>query len=207
MDYSKEYYKFYECYNFVMGLACAGVIKDIESLKDGIMYAYDKVESSTENHEMPDDVDGDGKMQCETLQNCYDMDEPDDFREWVKTYHMRQLGMFTLFEECCGDKLRELRLMKDEILGIEQSKDEYGNVDDTDRMKVYASVILKALKSDGDNADFCIRLFKYAEKLESEMPNNESAKSISRLLDAIRNAMSKDDNIREILKKIVDDGD
>ena len=207
MDYSKEYYEFYECYNFVMGLACAGVIKDIESLKEGIMYAYDKVESGTENHEMPDDVDGDGKMQCETLQNCYDMDEPDDFREWVKTYHMRQLRMFTLLEECCGDELRELRLMKDEILGIEQSKDDYGNVDDTDRMKVYASVILKALKSDGDNADFCIRLFKYAEKLESEMPNNESAKSISRLLDAIRDAMSKDDNIREILKKIVDDGD
>lgn len=120
---------------------------------------------------------------------------------------MRQLRMFTLFEECCGDELRELRLMKDEILGIERSKDEYGNVDDTDRMKVYASVILEALKSDGDNADFCIRLFKYAEKLESEMPNNESAKSISRLLDAIRDAMSKDDNIREILKKIVDDGD
>ena len=104
MDYSKEYYKFYECYNFVMGLACAGVIKDIESLKEGIMYAYDKVESSTENHEMPDDVYGDGKMQCETLQNCYDMDEPDDFREWVKTYHMRQLRMFTLLEECCGDE-------------------------------------------------------------------------------------------------------
>ena len=207
MDYSKEYYKFYECYNFVMGLAWAGVIKDIESLKQGIMYAYDKVESGTENHEMPDDVDGDGNMQCETLQNCYDMDEPDDFREWVKTYHMRQLRMFTLLEECCGDELRELRLMKDEILGIEQSKDEYGNVDDTDRMKVYASVILKALKSDGDNADFCIKLFKYAEKIADEMPNSGSAKSITRLLDAIRDAMSQDENIRETLRRIVDSGD
>lgn len=207
MDYSKEYYEFYECYNLVMGLAGAGVIKDIESLKEGIMYAYDRVESRTDDCAMPDDVDGDGKMQCETLQNCYDIDEPEDFRQWVKDYHFEQLRRLALIEECCGDKLRELRLMEDEILGIEQSKDEYGNVDDTDRMKVYVSVIMKALKSDGDNADFCIRLFKYAEKLESEMPDNESAKSVSRLLDAIRDAMSKDDNIREILKKIVDDGD
>lgn len=207
MDYSKEYYEFYECYNFLMELARAGVIKDIESLKDGIMYSYDKVESGTENHEMPDDVDGDGKMQCDTLQRAYDIDEPDDFRQWVKDYHTRQLEITSLLEGTCGDELRELRLMKDEVLGIERSMDEYGEVSDNDRMKVYASVIMKALRSDGDNADFCIRLFKYAEKLESEMPNNESAKSISRLLDAVREAMSKDDNIRETLKKTVDNGD
>lgn len=207
MDYSKEYYEFYDCYNFVMGLACAGVIKDIESLKDGIMYAYNRIESRTEGNLMPDDVDGDGKMQCDTLQRAFDIDEPDDFRQWVKDYHMNQLKIHSIIEESCGDKLRELRLMKDETLGIEQSKDEYGVVNDNDRMKVYASVIMKALKSDGDNADFCIRLFKYAEKLEGEMPNNKSAKSISRLLDAVRDAMSKDDNIRETLKRIVDSDD
>lgn len=207
MDYSKEYYEFYDCYNFVMGLACAGAIKDIESLKDGIMYAYNRIESRTEGNLMPDDVDGDGKMQCDTLQRAYDIDEPDDFRQWVKDYHMNQLKMHSIIEESCGDKLRELRLMKDEVLGIEASKDEYGVVSDNDRMKVYASVIMKALKSDGDNADFCIRLFKYAEKLEGEMPNNKSAKSISRLLDAVRDAMSKDDNIRETLKRIVDGDD
>lgn len=207
MDYSKEYYEFYDCYNFVMGLACAGAIKDIESLKDGIMYAYNRIESRTEDNLMPDDVDGDGKMQCDTLQCSYDNDEPDDFRQWVKDYHMNQLKIHSVIEESCGDKLRELRLMKDEVLGIERSKDEYGVVSDNDRMKVYASVIMKALKSDGDNADFCIRLFKYAEKLEGEMPNNKSAKSISRLLDAVRDAMSKDDNIRETLKRIVDGDD
>lgn len=207
MDYSKEYYEFYDCYNFVMGLACAGAIKDIESLKDGIMYAYNRIESRTEGNLMPDDVDGDGKMQCDTLQRSFDNDEPDDFRQWVKDYHMNQLKMHSVIEESCGDKLRELRLMKDEVLGIEASKDEYGLVSDNDRMKVYASVIMKALKSDGDNADFCIRLFKYAEKLEGEMPNNKSAKSISRLLDAVRDAMSKDDNIRETLKRIVDSDD
>lgn len=207
MDYSKEYYEFYDCYNFVMGLACAGAIKDIESLKDGIMYAYNRIESRTEGNLMPDDVDGDGKMQCDTLQRAYDIDEPDDFRQWVKDYHTRQLEITSLLEDTCGDKLRELRLMKDEILGIERSKDEYGVVSDNDRMKVYASVIMKSLKSDGDNADFCIRLFKYSEKLEGEMPNNKSAKSISRLLDAVRDAMSKDDNIRETLKRIVDGDD
>lgn len=207
MDYSKEYYEFYDCYNFVMGLACAGVVKDIESLKDGIMYAYNRIESRTEGNLMPDDVDGDGKMQCDTLQRAFDIDEPDDFRQWVKDYHMNQLKMHSIIEESCGDKLRELRLMKDEVLGIEASKDEYGVVSDNDRMKVYASVIMKALKSDGDNADFCIRLFKYAEKLEGEMPNNKSAKSISRLLDAVRDAMSKDENIRETLKRIVDGDD
>lgn len=207
MDYSKEYYEFYDCYNFVMGLACAGVVKDIESLKDGIMYAYNRIESRTEGNLMPDDVDGDGKMQCDTLQRAFDIDEPDDFRQWVKDYHMNQLKMHSIIEESCGDKLRELRLMKDEVLGIERSKDEYGVVNDNDRMKVYASVIMKALKSDGDNADFCIRLFKYAEKLEGEMPNNKSAKSISRLLDAVRDAMSKDENIRETLKRIVDGDD
>lgn len=53
MDYSKEYYKFYECYNFVMGLAWAGVIKDIESLKQGIMFAYGKVEGGTEIMKCP----------------------------------------------------------------------------------------------------------------------------------------------------------
>lgn len=207
MDYSKEYYEFYECYNFVMGLARAGVIKDIESLKEGIMYAYDRVESRTEDYAMPDDVDGDGKMQCDTLQHCYDIDKPDDFRKWVSDYHQKQLERLFFIETNFGDKLRELRLMEAEIIGLETSKDEDGNIDDTDRMKVYASVILKALKSDGDNADFCIRLFKYAEKLEGEMPNNESTKSISRLLDAIRDAMSQDENIRETLKRIVDSGD
>ena len=63
---------------------------------------------------------------------------------------------------------------------------------------------MKALMGGGDNADFCIELFKYAEKITDEMPNSESAKSIIRLLDAIRDAMSKDENIRKTLKKIVD---
>ena len=207
MDYSKEYYQFYECFDLVLFLASEGVIKDIESLKKGIMSVYERIEMRTDDFTMPDDIDGDGEMQCNSLQSSYDLDKPDDFAAWVGQYRQNLFDMMSLIEAECGDKLRELNLIRKEILGIEESRDEYGEVSETARIKVYVSVIMKALSGDGDNADFCIKLFKYAEKLESEMPNNESAKSISKLLDAIRDAMSKDDNIRETLKRIVDSGD
>ena len=204
MDYSKEYYQFYECFDLVLFLASDGVIKDIESVKKGIMSVYERIKTETDGFMMPDDVDGDGKMQCESLQNSYDLDKPDDFAEWVGQYRKKLFGMMSLIETECGDKLRELNLLRKEILGIEESKDEYGEVSETDRIKVYVSVLMKALTGGGDNADFCIKLFKYAEKIADEMPYSESAKSVTRLLDAIRDAMSKDEHIRETLKKIVD---
>ena len=204
MDYSKEYYQFYECFDLVLFLASEGVIKDIESVKKGIMSVYERIKMKTDGFMMPDDVDGDGKMQCESLQNSYDLDKPDDFAEWVGQYRKKLFSMMSLIEVECGDKLRELNLLRKEILGIEESRDEYGEVSETNRIKVYASVLMKALTGGGDNADFCIKLFKYAEKIADEMPNSESAKSVTRLLDAIRDAMSKDEHIRETLKKIVD---
>lgn len=204
MDYSKEYYQFYECFDLVLFLASEGVIKDIESVKKGIMSVYERIKMKTDGFMMPDDVDGDGKMQCESLQNSYDLDKPDDFSEWAGQYRKKLFSMVSLIEAECGDKLRELNLLRKEIVGIEESRDKYGEVSETARIKVYVSVIMKALSGDGDNADFCIRLFKYAEKIADEMPSSGSAKSITRLLDAIRDAMSKDENIRETLKKIVD---
>ena len=204
MDYSKEYYQFYECFDLVLFLASEGVIKDIESVKKGIMSVYERIKMKTDGFMMPDDVDGDGKMQCESLQNSYDLDKPDDFAEWAGQYRKKLFSMMSLIEAECGDKLRELNLLRKEIVGIEESRDKYGEVSETDRIKVYASVLMKALTGGGDNADFCIKLFKYAEKIADEMPYSESAKSVTRLLDAIRDAMSKDEHIRETLKKIVD---
>lgn len=204
MDYSKEYYQFYECFDLVLFLASEGIIKDIESVKKGIMSVYERIRMKTDGFMMPDDVDGDGKMQCESLQNSYDLDKPDDFSEWVSQYRKKLFSMMSLIEAECGDKLRELNLLRKEIVGVEESRDKYGEVSETARIKVYVSVIMKALTGGGDNADFCIKLFKYAEKIADEMPNSESAKSVTRLLDVIRDAMSKDENIRETLKKIVD---
>ena len=204
MDYSKEYYQFYENFDLVLFLASDGVIKDIESVKKGIMSVYERIKTKTDGFMMPDDVDGDGKMQCESLQNSYDLDKPDDFAEWAGQYRKKLFSMMSLIEAECGDKLRELNLLRKEILGIEESRDEYGEASETDRIKVYVSVLMKALTGGGDNADFCIKLFKYAEKIADEMPYSESAKSVTRLLDAIRDAMSKDEHIRETLKKIVD---
>ena len=204
MDYSKEYYQFYECFDLVLFLASKGVIKDIESVKKAVMSVYERIEMNADGSMMPDDVDGDGQMQCNSLQESYDLDKPGDFSEWVGQYRRNLFEMMSLIEAESGDKLRELNLLRKEILGIEESRDEYGEVSETDRIKVYASVLMKALTGGGDNADFCIKLFKYAEKIADEMPNSESAKSVTRLLDAIRDAMSKDENIRETLKKIVD---
>ena len=204
MDYSKEYYQFYECFDLVLFLASKGVIKDIESVKKAIMSVYERIEMKADGFMMPDDVDGDGQMQCNSLQESYDLDKPGDFSEWVGQYRRNLFDMMSFIEAECGDKMRELNLLRKEILGIEESRDEYGEVSETARIKVYVSVIMKALTGGGDNADFCIKLFKYAEKIADEMPNIESAKSVTRLLDAIRDAMSKDENIRETLKKIVD---
>lgn len=204
MDYSKEYYQFYECFDLVLFLASEGVIKDIESVKKGIMSVYERIKMKTDGFMMPDDINGDGQMQCESLQNSYDLDKPDDFAEWAGQYRKKLFNMMSLIEAECGDKLRDLNMLRKEILGIEESRDEYGEVSETDRIKVYVSVLMKALTGGGDNADFCIKLFKYAEKIADEMPNSESAKSVTRLLDAIRDAMSKDEHIRETLKKIVD---
>ena len=204
MDYSKEYYEFYECFDLILFLASKGVIKDIESVKKAIMSVYERIEMRTEDFTMPDDIDGDGEMQCNSLQSSYDLDKPEDFSAWVGQYRQTLFDMMSLIEAECGDKLRELNLIRKEMLGIEESRDEYGEVNETARIKVYVSVIMKALSGDGDNADFCIKLFKYAEKIADEMPNSGSAKSITRLLDAIRDAMSQDENIRETLRKIVD---
>lgn len=207
MDYSKEYYQFYECFDLVLFLASKGVIKDIESAKKAIMSVYERIEMKTDGFVMPDDINGDGQMQCESLQKSYDLDKPDDFAEWVSQYRRNLLDMMSLIEAERGDKLRELNLLRKEILGVEESKNEYGEVSETARIKVYVSVIMKALTGGGDNADFCIKLFKYAEKIADEMPDSKSAKSVTRLLDAVRDAMSQDENIREILKKIVDNDD
>ena len=207
MDYSKEYYQFYESFDLVLLLASEGVIKDIESVKKGIMSVYERIKTKTDGFMMPDDIDGDGQMQCESLQNSYDLDKPGDFAEWVGQYRKKLFSMMSLIDAECGDKLRELNLLRKEILGVEKSKDKYGEVSEIGRIKVYVSVIMKALSGDGDNADFCIKLFKYAEKIADEMPNSGSAKSITRLLDAIRDAMSQDENIRETLRKIVDTDD
>ena len=204
MDYSKEYYEFYECFDLILFLASKGVIKDIESVKKAIMSVYERIEMRTEDFTMPDDIDGDGEMQCNSLQSSYDLDKPGDFAEWVGQYRKKLFGMMSLIDAECGDKLRELNLRRKEIIGVEKSKDKYGEVSEIGRIKVYVSVLMKALTGGGDNADFCIELFKYAEKITDEMPNSESAKSIIRLLDAIRDAMSKDENIRKTLKKIVD---
>ena len=204
MDYSKEYYEFYECFDLILFLASKGVIKDIESVKKAIMSVYERIEMRTDDFTMPDDIDGDGEMQCNSLQSSYDLDKPEDFAEWVGQYRKKLFGMMSLIDAECGDKLRELNLLRKEIIGVEKSKDEYDEVSEIGRIKVYVSVLMKALTGGGDNADFCIELFKYAEKFTDEMPNSESAKSIIRLLDAIRDAMSKDENIRKTLKKIVD---
>ena len=62
MKYSKQYDEFYSKYDFLLRLAAEGVIKDIESLKDGIMCAYNEVESKCEDGMMPNDIEGDGEM-------------------------------------------------------------------------------------------------------------------------------------------------
>lgn len=205
MSYSKQYNKFYEYYNLVMELASHGYIKDIESLKRAIKYVYDKVSESF-NDLMPQDVNGDDEMQCHTLQKSYDNFDG-AFQDFVTDYHERQVRMVEFFQQEFGDQLDELNLMRKEMVGLESHADEDGNVSDSDRLKVYVSVIMSALLGDGDNADFCIKLFKYAERLERELPNNGSAKSITKLLDAVRNVMSKDENIRKTLKEIVDTDD
>ena len=63
MDYSKEYYEFYECFDLILFLASKGVIKDIESVKKAIMSVYERIEMRTDDFTMPDDIDGDGEMQ------------------------------------------------------------------------------------------------------------------------------------------------
>ena len=67
MDYSKEYYQFYESFDLVLFLASEGVIKYIEIVKKGIMCVYERIKTISDGFMMPDDVDGDGQMQCESL--------------------------------------------------------------------------------------------------------------------------------------------
>ena len=93
MDYSKEYYEFYECFDLILFLASKGVIKDIESVKKAIMSVYERIEMRTEDFTMPDDIDGDGEMQCNSLQNSYDLDKPDDFAAWAGQYRQNLFDM------------------------------------------------------------------------------------------------------------------
>ena len=98
MDYSKEYYEFYECFDLILFLASKGVIKDIESVKKAIMSVYERIEMRTDDFAMPDDIDGDGEMQCNSLQSSYDLDKPEDFTAWVGQYRQNLFDMMSLIE-------------------------------------------------------------------------------------------------------------
>ena len=186
-----------------MNLASVGVIKDIESLKKGILCAYADVELSCKDGIMPDDVEGDGVMQCNTLSDSYDLDEPEDFTEWIGEFYDRWKEMADLIKIEFEEELAKLNAMKNEIIGLELKKDEEGNVSSLDRLRIYIKTILD-LMDNGDSYDTCIELFKYAERIEAEMPNEEEAEDIVKVMDAIRNVIAQNPRVSRTLRKIVD---
>lgn len=206
MKYSKQYDEFYSKYDFLLQLATAGVIKDIESLKDGIMYAYDSIESKCEDNMMPDDVEGDGEMQCKTLSLSYEVEDPEDFTMWMKEYYRNWIFTLNTISSECEEEIAKLRALKNEILGLKMKEDEEGNVSSLDRLRIYIKTILD-LMDNGDSYDTCIELFKYAERIEAEMPNEEEAEDIVKVMDAIRNVISKNPRVSKTLRKIVDNED
>ncbi len=206
MRYSKQYNDFYSKFDFLMNLASVGVIKDIESLKKGILCAYADVELSCKDGIMPDDVEGDGVMQCNTLSDSYDLDEPEDFIMWMSEYYRNWKDSINIISLEFGEGLSKLRAMKNEILGLKMKEDEDGNVSSVDRLRIYIKTILD-LMDNVDSYDTCIELFKYAERIEAEMPNDEEAENVVKVMDAIRNVISQNPRVKNTIRKIIEKED
>ena len=203
MKYSKQYEEFYSKYDFLLRLAAAGVIKDIESLKDGIMYAYNAIESKCEDGMMPDDIDGDGVMQCKTLSLSYEVEAPEDFMMWMRDYYRDWKHSTDMISSEFEEEIAKLRAMMHEILGLKMKEDEEGDVSSLDRLRIYIKTILD-LMDNVDSYDTCIELFKYAERIEAEMPNDEEAEDVVKVMDAIRNVIAQNPRVSKTLRKIVD---
>ena len=203
MKYSKQYDEFYSKYDFLLRLAAEGVVKDIESLKDGIMCAYNEVESKCEDGMMPDDVEGDGEMQCKTLSLSYEVEDPEGFTMWIKDYYRDWKLSIDMISREFGEELAKLRALKNEILGLKMKEDEYGSVSSLDRLRIYIKTILD-LMDNVDSYDTCIELFKYAERIEAEMPNDEEAEDVVKVMDAIRDVIAQNPRVSKTLRKIVD---
>lgn len=203
MKYSKQYDEFYSKYDFLLRLAAEGVVKDIESLKDGIMCAYNEVESKCEDGMMPDDIEGDGEMQCKTLSLSYEVEDPEDFTMWIKDYYRDWKLSIDMISREFGEELAKLRALKNEILGLKMKEDEYGSVSSLDRLRIYIKTILD-LMDNVDSYDTCIELFKYAERIEAEMPNDEEAEDVVKVMDAIRDVIAQNPRVSKTLRKIVD---
>ena len=203
MIYSKQYNDFYSKFDFLMNLASVGVIKDIESLKKGILCAYEDVELSCKDGIMPDDVEGDGEMQCKTLSLSYEVEDPEDFTMWIKDYYRDWKLSIDMISREFGEELAKLRALKNEILGLKMKEDEYGSVSSLDRLRIYIKTILD-LMDNVDSYDTCIELFKYAERIEAEMPNDEEAEDVVKVMDAIRDVIAQNPRVSKTLRKIVD---
>ena len=203
MKYSKQYDEFYSKYDFLLRLAAEGIVKDIESLKDGIMCAYNEVESKCEDGMMPDDIEGDGEMQCKTLSLSYEVEDPEDFTMWIKDYYRDWKLSIDMISREFGEELAKLRALKNEILGLKMKEDEYGSVSSLDRLRIYIKTILD-LMDNVDSYDTCIELFKYAERIEAEMPNDEEAEDVVKVMDAIRDVIAQNPRVSKTLRKIVD---
>ena len=203
MKYSKQYDEFYSKYDFLLRLAAEGVVKDIESLKDGIMCAYNEVESKCEDGMMPDDIEGDGEMQCKTLSLSYEVEDPEDFTMWIKDYYRDWKLSIDMISREFGEELAKLRALKNEILGLKMKEDEYGSVSSLDRLRIYIKTILD-LMDNVDSYDTCIEIFKYAERIEAEMPNDEEAEDVVKVMDAIRDVIAQNPRVSKTLRKIVD---
>ena len=203
MRYSKQYNDFYSKFDFLMNLASVGVIKDIESLKKGILCAYNEVELSCKDGIMPDDVEGDGEMQCKTLSLSYEVEDPEDFTMWIKDYYRDWKLSIDMISREFGEELAKLRALKNEILGLKMKEDEYGSVSSLDRLRIYIKTILD-LMDNVDSYDTCIELFKYAERIESEMPNDEEAEDVVKVMDAIRDVIAQNPRVSKTLRKVVD---
>ena len=206
MRYSKQYNDFYSKFDFLMNLASVGVIKDIEGLKKGILCAYADVELSCKDGIMPDDVEGDGVMQCNTLSDSYDLDEPEDFTEWIGEFYRDWKLSIDMISREFGEELAKLRALKNEILGLKMKEDEYGSVSSLDRLRIYIKTILD-LMDNVDSYDTCIELFKYAERIEAEMPNEEEAEDVVKVMDAIRNVISQNPRVKNTIRKIIEKED
>ena len=141
MRYSKQYNDFYSKFDFLMNLASVGVIKNIESLKKGILCAYEDVELSCKDGIMPDDVEGDGEMQCKTLSLSYEVEDPEDFTMWIKDYYRDWKLSIDMISREFGEELAKLRTLKNEILGLKMKEDEDGNVSSLDRLRIYIKTI------------------------------------------------------------------
>lgn len=206
MKYSKQYDEFYSKYDFLLRLAAEGIVKDIESLKDGIMCAYNEVESKCEDGMMPDDIEGDGEMQCKTLSLSYEVEDPEDFTMWIKDYYRDWKLSIDMISREFGEELAKLRALKNEILGLKMKEDEYGSVSSLDRLRIYIKTILD-LMDNVDSYDTCIELFKYAERIEAEMPNDEEAEDVVKVMDAIRNVISQNPRVTNTIRKIIEKED